>query len=437
MHRNEKAMLIGWQERQSRTDPHSQRTCVALVYDPLDPLQHSETTPETGFSGPGWGDAASVTQDAGMTPDGTPCQRGVCNNLGHCHCNIGYAPPDCKKSGNGGSVDSGPPPPSWHEYGFIFAICLIVFILCPAFLLCMYCLLCRCRKRRLIFPKSEPLPPPSSYGEPFDWGGFFKSIWQCCRRCKPHFDNDPPIIVTFGPPDSKELLKNGNIFTTTGNALLQNGHSVKAITAKPNGNASHVLVYPVATKEVHGFSPEAFRRELMQEFNKDSKKPVFLRELEAEWEAAEHEAGTSKDSSLGSLTPEYGPGNVRMEISSPRLENTTFKGETRSLALAARIQQQQRAAHHRRPADMLGPKTTNQSLRHPTSPISGTQTGTKQFSTTFNESAKLDISAPTLQTSTYKHDLIELPEAYSTLKNSKRVKKSRMVSRDPTLHPKR
>ncbi|KAL5967850.1 Disintegrin and metalloproteinase domain-containing protein 29 [Taenia solium] len=461
MHRNEKAMLIGWQEQQPRVDPHSQRTCVALVYDPLDPLQHSETTPETGFFGAGWGDAASVTQDAGMTPDGTPCQRGlcyngtcirrddlpfrktcncnyngVCNNLGHCHCNIGYAPPDCTKSGNGGSIDSGPPPPSWHEYGFIFAICFIVFILCPAFLLCMYCLLCRCRKRRLIFPKSEPLPPPS-YGEPFDWSEFFSSIWQCCRGCKPYFDNDPPIIVAFGPPDSKELIKFGHIFTTTGSSSLRNGHSVKAVTAKLNGKASHTVVYPVAANEPHGFSPETFRRELMQELNKDSKKPGFLRDLEAAWEAAGRETGASRNSSLGSVTSESGSGGVRVEISSPRLENTTFKGETRSLALAARIQQQQRAARCRRPVDTFGSETTVQSSRHTTSPISGTSARTKQFLTTPSEPAKLDISAPTLQASTYKHDLMELPEAFSTLKNPKRGKNSRMISGHSTLQPKR
>ncbi|XP_070076206.1 disintegrin and metalloproteinase domain-containing protein 1a-like [Equus caballus] len=35
--------------------------------------------------------------------------KGVCNNLRHCHCEPGYAPPDCKTPGNGGSVDSGPP----------------------------------------------------------------------------------------------------------------------------------------------------------------------------------------------------------------------------------------------------------------------------------------------------------------------------------------
>ncbi|DAA33769.1 TPA: fertilin alpha-like [Bos taurus] len=33
--------------------------------------------------------------------------KGVCNNFRHCHCEDGYAPPDCKTPGNGGSVDSG------------------------------------------------------------------------------------------------------------------------------------------------------------------------------------------------------------------------------------------------------------------------------------------------------------------------------------------
>ena len=34
--------------------------------------------------------------------------RGECNSLGHCHCQEGYAPPDCLNPGAGGSVDSGP-----------------------------------------------------------------------------------------------------------------------------------------------------------------------------------------------------------------------------------------------------------------------------------------------------------------------------------------
>ena len=34
--------------------------------------------------------------------------HGMCNQIGECHCDVGWAPPDCKKRGLGGSLSNGP-----------------------------------------------------------------------------------------------------------------------------------------------------------------------------------------------------------------------------------------------------------------------------------------------------------------------------------------
>ncbi|XP_048186513.1 disintegrin and metalloproteinase domain-containing protein 25-like [Perognathus longimembris pacificus] len=81
-----------------------------------------------------WG---MTKQDTGYVKDGTECglmhmchnkrctikpfwstvcssrkcnMKGVCNNKHHCHCNMGWGPPNCLIQGFGGSIDSGPPP---------------------------------------------------------------------------------------------------------------------------------------------------------------------------------------------------------------------------------------------------------------------------------------------------------------------------------------
>ncbi|XP_061468778.1 disintegrin and metalloproteinase domain-containing protein 20-like [Rhineura floridana] len=112
-----------------------------------------------------WGmDYHSIMEkaDIGAVRDGTPCgtdmmcinrectsvsllkydcnvtkchNRGICNNHKHCHCDPGWAPPDCLNKGNGGSIDSGPPPlqKTWkHHINRTRIIVVIVFCVSAA-----------------------------------------------------------------------------------------------------------------------------------------------------------------------------------------------------------------------------------------------------------------------------------------------------------------
>ncbi|KAJ7344756.1 hypothetical protein JRQ81_000706 [Phrynocephalus forsythii] len=99
--------------------------------------------------------------DIGAVRDGTPCgpgrvcidsqcvnisrsmhecdvkkchRRGICNSHKHCHCDYGWAPPDCLYKGYGGSIDSGPPPPQKRHLSFstIGFIVRLIYIFCVA-----------------------------------------------------------------------------------------------------------------------------------------------------------------------------------------------------------------------------------------------------------------------------------------------------------------
>uniref|UniRef100_A0A7G3ACA6 Putative adam metalloprotease n=1 Tax=Lutzomyia longipalpis TaxID=7200 RepID=A0A7G3ACA6_LUTLO len=153
-------------------------------------------------------DLGLQTMDPGLAPDGSKCGvdkmcvkqkcraieslrmagvgiscpddcngNGVCNSLGHCHCDKGFAPPFCDAPGPGGSLDSGPASNPNAGAGFttamyIFFLGIVPFCALVAFLVYYF------RQNRTMIKRTPQVPKqlikqspskslsPSSGGQP-------------------------------------------------------------------------------------------------------------------------------------------------------------------------------------------------------------------------------------------------------------------------------
>lgn len=124
------------------------------------------------------------------------CQHGgTVNSLGHCHCPAGYAPPNCREVGDGGSVDSGPPgsgsagglsPGGAAAAAVVSLLCLTAAAVAAVFAVrggaagsakgrCSWCFLLLSRRRRRVRRQQKPVAslktPPRKWPPAVGAGG--------------------------------------------------------------------------------------------------------------------------------------------------------------------------------------------------------------------------------------------------------------------------
>nr|XP_015202031.1 PREDICTED: disintegrin and metalloproteinase domain-containing protein 9-like [Lepisosteus oculatus] len=127
----------------------------------------------------------------------TKCSgNGVCNNQGNCHCNAGWAPPDCSRKGSGGSIDSGPTTidTSVRDGLLIFFLLVVPIIIIVLVLLFLFkrgwkpqCL----REKRSRQYRSRNSAPTNAQ--------------RAAPQSQPQSHTGPPQPATIYPPRSSDL----------------------------------------------------------------------------------------------------------------------------------------------------------------------------------------------------------------------------------------
>jgi hypothetical protein len=158
--------------------------------------------------------------------------NGWCNNLGHCHCRDGYAPPFCEDPGPGGSEDSGPASDPEARKEFVIALFVIFLGIIPGMVL--LALLSYYMKHNLLYFRSAK-PSAPTYVKDCLFSSF-QHVLSACRggslfssRSASGGSNTPNNIRNL------EIKQTGLVSTTNADVIIRSNTITKSTNRESGG----------------------------------------------------------------------------------------------------------------------------------------------------------------------------------------------------------